>query len=162
MRGLSNAGANAGCGDGRGGELLVAGSAGAIPAQSFNTSAGTVKMAPVYHVSMLIQPDGENIYGAPTKPGAFSGMPKTDLILITNLHGDHTDRATIASLAKSKTPVMAPAALGATVQQASTIASGETKQRGGRTLETVSMYHLVCGPGQLFHEGLRRRSRVDA
>jgi hypothetical protein len=84
--------------------LLAMGSAGAIPVQSFDTTAGAVKITPVYHASVLIVAGGKNIDIDPTKPGDFSSMPKADLILITDIHGDHMDPATIASLSKSGAP----------------------------------------------------------
>jgi L-ascorbate metabolism protein UlaG (beta-lactamase superfamily) len=128
-------------------------SSAAIAVQSFDTSAGAVKITPVYHASVLIQAGGKNVYIDPTKPGDFSGMPKADLILITDIHGDHLDPALITQLSKSDTVVMAPPAVVATVKQASQVSNGETKSWGGWTIEAIPMYNLTRGPaaGQLFH-----------
>ena len=57
--------------------------------QSFPTSAGPVKITPLNHASTLIEAGGKVIYLDPAKPVKFAGLPKADLILITDIHGDH-------------------------------------------------------------------------
>ncbi len=59
--------------------------------QVFSTSAGPVKITPLNHASTLIEAGGKTIYLDPAKPVKFSGLPKADLILITDIHGDHMD-----------------------------------------------------------------------
>ena len=60
-------------------------------AQVFSTSAGPVKITPLHHASTLIEAGGKTIYLDPAKPVKFSGLPKADLILITDIHPDHMD-----------------------------------------------------------------------
>ena len=57
--------------------------------QVFPTSAGPVKITPLYHASTLIEAGGKVIYLDPAKPAKLVGLPKADLILITDIHGDH-------------------------------------------------------------------------
>jgi L-ascorbate metabolism protein UlaG (beta-lactamase superfamily) len=118
-----------------------------------DTSAGTVRITPIYHAAALIQAGGKNIYIDPAKPGNFSGRPPADLILITDIHGDHMDPDMIKSLSDANTEVMAPPAVAKTVTQAVTISNGETKTWGGWTIEAIPMYNMVRGPapGQLYH-----------
>jgi len=78
------------------------------PSQTFDTSAGAVKVTPIYHATMLIEAGGKNIYVDPAKPANFSGLPKADLILITDIHGDHMDPEAIAAISKSGTQIFAP------------------------------------------------------
>ena len=117
------------------------------------TNGGVVTITPIYHASALIQADGKNIYIDPAKPGDFSGRPKADLILITDIHGDHLDPATIATLSKDGTEVIAPPAVVQTVKHAAPISNGETKKWGAWTIEAIPMYNLTRGPapGQLYH-----------
>ena len=61
------------------------------PSQMFNTSAGPVKITPLYHASLMIEAGGKVIYVDPAKPAKVSGLPKADLILITDIHRDHMD-----------------------------------------------------------------------
>ena len=117
------------------------------------TNGGVVTITPIYHASALIQADGKNIYIDPAKPGDFSGRPKADLILITDIHGDHLDPAAIGTLSKDGTEVIAPPAVVQTVKQATAISNGETKTWESWTIEAIPMYNMARGPapGQLYH-----------
>ncbi len=123
------------------------------PVQTFETSAGPVKITPVFHASMLIEAGGKTIYIDPAKPGNFTGLPPADLILITDIHGDHMDPATVLALSKAGTQILAPPAVVKTVTSAGSLANGETKNWNGWSIEAIPMYNLVRGPsaGQLFH-----------
>jgi hypothetical protein len=59
--------------------------------QTFPTSSGPVQITPLNHASTLIEAGGKVIYLDPAKPVKFDGQPKADLILITDIHGDHMD-----------------------------------------------------------------------
>ncbi len=76
--------------------------------QTFPTSAGVVKITPLYHASTLIEAGGKVIYLDPAKPAKFSDTPKADLILITDIHGDHMDPASIAVISKPGTDIQTP------------------------------------------------------
>ncbi len=121
--------------------------------QTFDTSAGPVKITPLYHASMLIEAGGKNIYVDPAKPANFTGLPPADLILITDIHGDHMDPAAVSTLSKSTTVVIAPPAVAKTVTSADPLSNGESKNWEGWTIEAIPMYNNVRGPapGQLYH-----------
>ena len=78
------------------------------PSQTFHTSAGPVKITPLYHATMLIEAGGKDIYVDPAKPANFTGLPKADLILITDIHGDHMDPDSIAASAARPAPRSSP------------------------------------------------------
>src|ERR1700733_8018412 len=84
-------------------------------AQTFPTSAGPVKITPLNHASTLIEAGGKTIYLDPAKPAKLSELPKADLILITDIHGDHMDPDSIKQISKSSTEIFAPPAVVATV-----------------------------------------------
>src|SRR5947207_3199256 len=88
----------------------------------FLTSAGPVKITPLNHASTLIEAGGKTIYLDPAKPVKFSGLPKADLILITDIHGDHMDPDSIKDASKSDTEIFAAPALAHTVTPAKPIA----------------------------------------
>jgi len=122
--------------------------------QTFPTSAGVVKITPLYHASTLIEAGGKVIYLDPANPAKFTGAPKADLILITDIHGDHMDPASIAEISKAGTDILAPPAVVATVTTAKPIANGETKTWQGWTIEAIPAYNLTRGPspGKFFHD----------
>jgi L-ascorbate metabolism protein UlaG (beta-lactamase superfamily) len=122
--------------------------------QTFETSAGPVKITPIYHASLLIEAGDRRIYVDPAKPGNFTGLPPADLILITDIHSDHMDQDSISAMSKTGTLIMAPPAAVKTITTASSISNGETKKWGAWTIEAIPMYNLKRGPspGMLYHD----------
>ena len=134
--------------------IPVAGAAQAsdtIPAEG-----GDIVITPIAHGSVQLEFAGNVIYVDPSQ-GDYTGIPQADLILITDIHGDHLDAEKITQLRKEGAPVVAPAAVaeqaGDAVPNITLIANGETKTVAGVSIEAVPMYNLERGPepGQLFH-----------
>ncbi|MCF4100390.1 MBL fold metallo-hydrolase [Gillisia sp. M10.2A] len=66
---------------------------------------------PVSHASFAIQLNGKTIYFDPVGgAAAYSDLPEADLIVITDIHGDHMDSATLDSIAPGTT-IVAPKAV---------------------------------------------------
>ena len=86
--------------------------------QTFSTSSGDVKITPLYHASTLIEAGGKTIYLDPAKPARLSGLPKADLILITDIHPDHMDPESIAAISKPDTQIISSHAVAQTVNAA--------------------------------------------
>jgi L-ascorbate metabolism protein UlaG (beta-lactamase superfamily) len=122
--------------------------------QTFPTSAGPVKITPLFHASTLIEAGGKTIYLDPAKPANFAGHPKADLILITDIHQDHMDPDSIAAISQPSTEIFAPPAVVVTVKTAKPIANGESKTWQGWTIDAIPAYNLTRGPapGKLFHD----------
>ena len=127
---------------------------GAAEPQTFSTSAGPVKITPLNHACTLIEAGGKVIYLDPAKPVDFSARPKADLIVITDIHGDHMDLDSIKAVSKADTEIFAPPAVVQTVTTAKPIANGETKSWQSWTIEAIPAYNLKRGPapGKLFHD----------
>ncbi|MBZ5662544.1 MAG: MBL fold metallo-hydrolase [Acidobacteriia bacterium] len=124
------------------------------PVQTFKTSAGPVKITPVYHAAVEIEAGGKVIIIDPAKPAVFTGLPQADLVLITDIHGDHMDPDLLKSVSKAGTEIIAPPAVVTTVTTAMPISNGESKKWGAWTIEAVPMYNLTRGPaaGKFFHD----------
>jgi L-ascorbate metabolism protein UlaG (beta-lactamase superfamily) len=122
--------------------------------QIFPTSAGPVSITPLNHASTLIQAGGKTIYLDPAKPVNFSGRPKADLILLTDIHGDHMDPDSIKEVSRDGTEILAPAAVVQTVTTAKPIANDETRKWQHWTIEAIPAYNLKRGPspGKFFHD----------
>src|SRR5258707_15438125 len=120
--------------------------AAADTAQIFPTSAGPVKITPLNHASTLIEAGGKTIYLDPAKPVKFTGLPRADLILITDIHGDHMDPDSIKEASKAETEILAAPAVVQSVTSAKSIANGETKNWKGWTIEAIPAYNLKRGP----------------
>jgi L-ascorbate metabolism protein UlaG (beta-lactamase superfamily) len=128
----------------------------ARPVQTFQTSKGPVKITPVYHASLEIEAGGKVIIIDPAKPANFSGLPQADLVLITDIHGDHMDPDLLKAESKDGTQIIAPAAVAKTVTTAKIIGNGETTTWGDWKIEAIPMYNTTesrgPAPGKLFHD----------
>ena len=134
------------------------------PVQTFATSAGPVKITPIVHASTLIEAGGKVIYIDPARLLDFTGLPPADLILITDIHTDHMDPATIAKLSKAGTKIIAAPAVVQTVTMAEPISNGQTTKWDQWTIEATPAYNIVRGPepGKLFHDKGRGNGYVLA
>jgi L-ascorbate metabolism protein UlaG (beta-lactamase superfamily) len=122
--------------------------------QTFATSAGPVLITPLNHASTRIEAGGKVIYLDPAKPVDFSKAPKADLILITDIHGDHMDPGSVAAVSKAGAEIISSAAVEKTVTAAKPLANGESTSWNGWTIEAIPAYNLTRGPepGKLFHD----------
>jgi L-ascorbate metabolism protein UlaG (beta-lactamase superfamily) len=126
----------------------------AAETQAFPTADGPVKITPINHASTLIEAGGKTIYLDPAKPAKLAGLPKADLILITDIHGDHMDPDSIREISRADTEILAPPAVVQTVTSAKPLANGETKTWQKWTIEAIPAYNIKRGPsaGKLFHD----------
>ncbi len=118
------------------------------------TSEGPIKITPIKHASLMLDFKGKVFHIDPWSQGDYTGLPKADVIVITDIHGDHMDAAKVSDLKKTGTVIVAPAAVAKTIPGATVINNGETKMVEGVRIEAVPMYNLVRGPeqGKLFHD----------
>lgn len=127
----------------------------AAPAsQVFDTSAGPVKVTPLNHASVLIEAGGKTIYIDPTNPAKLAALPRADLILITDIHGDHMNPESIAAVSKPQTEIVAAPAVTEAVKNAKPVKNGESTSWQDWKIEGVAAYNLKRGPeaGKLFHD----------
>jgi L-ascorbate metabolism protein UlaG (beta-lactamase superfamily) len=126
----------------------------ARPVQQVPTSAGVLKITPVNHATLIIEGGGKVLYIDPTNAGNYEELPPADIILITDIHGDHMDPKALPKVSKAGTAIYAPEAVAKTVTTATVIRNGETKMAGDWKIEAILMYNLKRGPaeGKLFHD----------
>jgi L-ascorbate metabolism protein UlaG (beta-lactamase superfamily) len=128
----------------------------ALPApDTIPATGGNITIQPINHATLQIKHGSHVIDVDPVAAaGDYAGLAAPDIILITDIHGDHLDPATVAKLKKATTKIVAPAAAAAKLEGAVVMANGETKTVDGVSIEAVPMYNLVRGPaeGKLFHD----------
>jgi L-ascorbate metabolism protein UlaG (beta-lactamase superfamily) len=126
----------------------------AAPSDVLKTSAGDLKITPVTHGSVLLEINGQAWHIDPWSPGDYSALPKADVILITDTHGDHMDPKAIAAIKKDSTVIIAPSSVAKTVTEAKVLANGESTTVSGIKIEAVPMYNLQRGPeaGKFYHD----------
>lgn len=126
----------------------------AAPPDTFQTSAGPVVITPIHHASLTLQAGGKLIYVDPSPEALFAGRPKADLILITDIHGDHMDSGAVADLKKTGTKIVAPPAVAKTITEAQPLSNGQATTWNGWRIEAIPMYNLTRGPqpGKFYHD----------
>src|SRR4029077_6421921 len=126
----------------------------AADTQTFPTSAGRGKIRPLNHASRLTKGGGKTIYLDPAKPAKLAGLPKADLILITDIHGDHMDPDSIKEISKSGTVIYAPSGVAQAVTTSNTSANGDKETWEEWTIDAIPASNMKRGPspGKLFHD----------
>lgn len=75
-------------------------------------SGGEITIQPVSHASLVLSYQKKNIYIDPTGGAvAFKGLAAPDLIVITDIHGDHFDLKTIDTINANKAVLVVPQAV---------------------------------------------------
>jgi len=124
-----------------------------------HTSAGDLRLTPLYHGSVMLEFGGHVIHVDPWSQGDYSGLPPADLLVITHTHADHLDRMMVDQLHKASTVIVSPPAVADTLNCAprcgslEIVGDGEKRTVMDIGFEGVPMYNLAQGPapGQPFH-----------
>lgn len=121
------------------------------------TSSGALEIAPIRHASLMLKWNGRIIDVDPWGAESYAGLPKADLVLITDTHGDHLDPKAMAAVTKESTIIVASGEAARTIGAARSLANGaklDLDLSGAAVgVEAVAAYNLTRGPapGQLYH-----------
>jgi L-ascorbate metabolism protein UlaG (beta-lactamase superfamily) len=112
------------------------------------TAEGTLTLTPILHSTMALEFKGQTIfvdpYGGATK---FEGFGNPDLILITDIHGDHLNLETLNELNTENTTFLVPQAVkekmgDVDAKEIWVIANGEKMAWSDIGVEALPMYNL--------------------
>ncbi len=137
--------------------LLLLGAAvaasGAHPSVDFSTKAGPLKLTAIRHASFMLEAGGKVVHVDPWSQGDYTGLPKADILLITDSHGDHFDLKAIDLVRRPDTIVIAPPVVAEKLQGARVLRNGENTDAAGFHIEALPMYNVKRGPaeGQVYH-----------
>lgn len=114
---------------------------------------GDIEIRPIQHGSLLLSFGGQHIFIDPWSSGPLPDEPKADLILITDIHGDHLDPPGIEKVKGESTLIVGPAAVAEQLPGTLVLANGQKQQFAGVSVEAVPMYNIARGPaeGELRH-----------
>ena len=120
-----------------------------ITGDAVATSRGDLVIHPIDHATFVMGWNGKAIYIDPVGGGErFAGLPTPDLILVTDIHGDHLNVETLSAIVTPETRIVAPAAVAdrlpaSLMGQTTALANGETRRFDGIGVEGVGMYNLT-------------------
>jgi len=112
------------------------------------TKKGPLLIQPVQHASLVLTWNGKTIYVDPTGGAtAYTGIADPDLILITDIHGDHMDPKTLDALQTDGTVLVAPQAVADQLpdkykNQVVVLANGKNTTQLGIPISAIPMYNL--------------------
>jgi L-ascorbate metabolism protein UlaG (beta-lactamase superfamily) len=106
------------------------------------------EVTPISHATMIINWDGTTIYVDPVGgAGSFAQYAKPDLILVTDIHGDHMSAETLSGLDTSATRIVVPRAVADKLPESLSdklliLDNGKSMDLSGFMVEAVPMYNL--------------------
>jgi len=106
----------------------------------FSTDSGPVTMTLLHHATFEMEQNNHIIYVDPTSDSNFKGLPKADLILITNDQPDHLDLAAINRISRKNTAIIAPPGPAPRLPHCTALPNGETVSMGEIVIEAVPAY----------------------
>ncbi len=123
------------------------------PADHEKIKGGELTIQPIMHATLVLSFDKKNIYVDPTGGAVlFKGLAAPNLILITDIHGDHMDPKTIEAINTGGATIVVPQAvadkLPATIdkQKLVIMKNGDKKDLMGVNIEAIPMYNLPESP----------------
>lgn len=112
------------------------------------TKKGPLRIQPILHGTVALTWDHKTIYVDPYGGAeAFAGVAAPDLILITDIHGDHLDLKTLEAINTAKAKLVVPQAVADKLpaslkEKAVVIANGGKTTQLGIPISAIPMYNL--------------------
>ncbi len=121
----------------------------AVSAQDIIPSnGGNIAIKPILHGTFIMEYNELTIYVDPYGGAEkFAGQKKPDMVLITDIHGDHHDQKTLDGLDLSGATIVAPKAVADKLpagksKAVEVIGNGQSKTVHGLKIEGIPMYNL--------------------
>ena len=112
------------------------------------TPGGNVVVQPVFHAALVLEWNGKSIYIDPYNGAdAYKSLQKPDLVLITDIHGDHMDLKTLQALDLSSATLVVPQAVADKLpaewkEKIVVLNNGNTTEQSGISISAIPMYNL--------------------
>ncbi|MCM4168261.1 hypothetical protein KCTC52924_03823 [Arenibacter antarcticus] len=110
--------------------------------------AVNIEIIPIEHATAVIILDDTTIYIDPVGgKDNFNDVPEPDLILITDIHGDHFNLETLEAINTKNAKIILPQAVAEKMPskftpQMDILDNGDSKERFGILVEAIPMYNL--------------------
>lgn len=122
------------------------------------TKIGQLSIQPINHASLVLAVKGVTIYADPNGAENYKSLSAPDIILITDIHGDHFDVKTIEALKTAKTVLVVPQAVADKLPAGdkvnmTVLNNGATTTLSGIVISAIPMYNLPESPTAMHPKG---------
>lgn len=123
------------------------------------TGSGQLTIQPIEHASLVLQSGKTTIYVDPTGGAEkYTGLAAPDIILVTDIHGDHFDVATITAVKTAKTLLIVPQVVADKLPaddkaHVAVMKNGDRKTNAGIGIAAIPMYNLPESPTAMHTKG---------
>ena len=129
-----------------------------IAADSIQTTMGPLVIQPVQHASLILSVHGITLYADPNGADNYKGATAPDIILITDIHGDHFDVKTIEAVKKASTILVVPQVVADKLPAGDkdhliVLKNGDNTEQMGISILAVPMYNLPESPTAMHTKG---------
>ncbi len=114
---------------------------------------GELMIQPITHATFVLCYNKKTIYIDPTGgANAFKDLAAPDLVVITDIHGDHMDTTAIKAINTANTVLVVPQAVAdklpstADKQKVVVVKNGDKTMQQGISIEAIPMYNLPEAP----------------
>jgi L-ascorbate metabolism protein UlaG (beta-lactamase superfamily) len=138
--------------------IIFSGNAQLSSPDSIPTSLGPLIVQPVQHASLILTVHGLTIYADPSNADNYKGLTPPDIILVTDIHGDHFDIKTIEAIKKAGTLLVVPQVVADKLPATDkdhvlVLKNGDESMQSGISIRAIPMYNLPESPTAMHTKG---------
>lgn len=109
-----------------------------------NKNTDEIKFTSIHHATFVIETSDAVIYVDPVGDlEVFEKFPSPDIILITDIHGDHLDTNVVNSLKTKETNIIVPKAVYEILAGGNVLNNGENTTEKNIKIEAIPMYNIT-------------------
>jgi len=125
---------------------------------TIGTKMGPLVVQPIQHASLILTVHGLTIYADPSGADNFKDLTPPDMILVTDIHGDHFDIKTIDAIKKAGTILVVPQVVADKLPAADKdhvviLKNGDQTTQSGISIRAIPMYNLPESPTAMHTKG---------
>jgi L-ascorbate metabolism protein UlaG (beta-lactamase superfamily) len=122
------------------------------------TKMGPLTVQPIQHASLILTVNSLTIYADPSNADNYKGLTAPDVILITDIHGDHFDVKTIDAIKKPGTLLIVPQVVADKLPDGDKVhmvvlKNGDQTTQSGISIRAIPMYNLPESPTAMHTKG---------
>jgi L-ascorbate metabolism protein UlaG (beta-lactamase superfamily) len=122
------------------------------------TTMGPLSIQPIQHASLILSVHNITIYVDPSNAENYKELAPPDIILVTDIHGDHFDLKTIDAVKKAGAVLIVPQAVADKLPALEKVTvvvlkNGAVTDESGISIRAIPMYNLPESPTAMHTKG---------